>query len=259
MGAGPCTGAAPAREDHMADRRPPRDVPHRGTDSEAPLSRDRATDGPADAAAAARARPSELQLLRQQVQAISAFSTARRVREQAVAEMAAGRSREMRMDATRSLAVLRRQQQALIARAHEQLAVTGELLHETAERRVVLAHRHEWFVDTVARRLEDGGVRVVARLDNGADAVGVTVAEQPDLVLVGDTLAMLSGEQVVRDVRRFAPDALVAAQVPGADQVGALLDAGTSAVFTRQVSPFDVALGLLDLLRGASAGVPARA
>jgi CheY-like chemotaxis protein len=62
-------------------------------------------------------------------------------------------------------------------------------------------------------------------VDNGADAVGVVAAEQPDLLLVEDRLPMVSGEQVIAGVRTFSPNTLIAAQVAYSDRVGALLDA----------------------------------
>jgi CheY-like chemotaxis protein len=189
---------------------------------------------------------SEVELAAQQLQAIDRFNRSRRLAVQAAA--AAARSREMRMDATRRLEVLRREHEALVSRAHEQLRLTGDLLCATAARRVVLAHRNAWFIGKVARVLEDDGLQVVARVDNGADAVGVVVCEQPDLLLVEETLAMVPGEQVVREVRELSPQTIVAAQVQYADRAAALREAGASLVFTRAVGPLDVGLGVASLL-----------
>jgi DNA-binding response OmpR family regulator len=69
----------------------------------------------------------------------------------------------------------------------------------------VLAHRDDRLRRKVAHALQDHGVHVVTGTDTGADAVGVIVAEQPELVLVEDTLSMLAGLEVIRDVRRFSP------------------------------------------------------
>ncbi len=195
------------------------------------------------------ARRSELDLAARQLQAITRFNDARRMAEEAAAAVV--RSREMRMDVTRSLEVLRREHDAVVARAHEQLRVTGSLLGGTPERRVVIAHRNEWFVRKVAHALQDRGVLVVATVDNGADAVGIAVAEQPDLLVVEDTLAMVPGEQVVRDVRSYCPDTLVAAQVAYGDRVGPLLHAGAAAVFTRTVPPLDAVETMLELLQAS--------
>ena len=192
---------------------------------------------------------SELDLAAQQLQAITRFNDARRMAEGAAAAVA--RSREMRMDVARSLEVLRREHDAVVRRAHEQLRVTGSMLRGTPGRRVVIAHRNDWYVGKVTAALQDRGLLVVARVDNGADAVGIAVAEQPDLLLVEDTLAMLPGEQVVRDVRSYCPQTLIAAQVSHGDRVGALLQAGAGAVFTRQVPPAEAVTGMLDLLAAA--------
>lgn len=198
-----------------------------------------------DAPSPAPLRRSELQLAAQQADAIAAFTRAHRTAQQA--REAAARSREMKLDNARAMEVLRRQHAALIARAHEHLRLTGTVLRSTCARRVVLAHRNEWFRGKLSRALQDGGLHVVAVLDNGADAVGVTVAEQPDLLLVEDTLAMVPGEAVVREVLRFCPDTVVAAQVAYSDGVGALKDAGAHEVFTRQVPAAEVAERLLVL------------
>ena len=189
---------------------------------------------------------SELDLAAQQLRAVERFNRACRMREEAAA--AAARSRELRMDAARSLEVLRRQHDAVVSRAHEQLRTSGQLLRSTAERRVVIASRSYCLAAKVQQALEDRGVHVVARTDNGADAVGLVVAEQPDLVLVEDTLAMLAGLEVIREIRQFSPDTVVAAQAASGHRVGDLLEAGASAVFTRQVPPRDVAESLLRLV-----------
>jgi CheY-like chemotaxis protein len=192
---------------------------------------------------------SELDLAAQQVHAIERFNRARHMREEAAA--AAARSREMRMDAARSMDVLRREHHAVVTRAHAQLEASGQLLHATAQRRAVLAHRDDWFCRKVARALQDHHVHVVAGTDNGADAVGLIVAEQPDLVLVEDTLSMLAGVDVIREIRRFSPETVVTAQAGYGDRIGPLLDAGASAVFTRRMPPADVALSLLRLVGAA--------
>jgi DNA-binding NarL/FixJ family response regulator len=121
---------------------------------------------------------------------------------------------------------------------------------------VVLAHRSQWFLAKVTSALEAAGLTVVARLSNGADAVGVAVAEQPDLLPVEDNLCIVTGEEVVREVRRFSPHTAVAAQVPYGDSVGRLLDAGAVSVFTRQVPPADVAHALLQQMRASKPGLP---
>lgn len=196
---------------------------------------------------APRWRPrTELDLVAQQLRAIERFNCARHAREQAAADRS--RTREMRLDASRSMQVLRRQHDALVARADAQLRASGDALHSTRERRAVLAHRSGWFLREVARVLEDRGVSVVAQVDNGADAVGLLVAEQPDLVLVEDALAMARGDDVVREAREFAPGTLVGVHVGSDDRVRPLLEAGAAAVFPRLTRPQEVADQVLRLL-----------
>jgi len=193
----------------------------------------------------------ELGLATRQLRAIEMFNSARALAEQASA--AAERTREMRMDTARRMEVLRRQHDAVISRAHAQLRVSGEALRSPAPWRAVIACRSSWFTDKVSRVLTRAAVDVVTHLDNGADAIGVVVAEQPDLLLVEDALLMVTGEEVVRESRTYSPGTRIGAQVAHGGRVGALLDAGADAVVTRQVPPFDVAQQLLALV-GAPVG-----
>lgn len=143
---------------------------------------------------------------------------------------------------------MRREHRALIAQTDQQLRLCGVPLQRQAQRRLVIAHRNEWFASKVAEVLEAEGVRVPAWLENGADAVGAVIAEQPDVALVEDALAMRSGEQVIRKLRQFCPDTILVTQVAHGDRVGSLLDAGAAAAFTRSVAPGDVAQKILELL-----------
>lgn len=195
--------------------------------------------------ASAAGRRTQLDLADQQLRAIDAFNRSRRMTVNAAA---VGGSREARMDLARSLEVLRREHEALVARVDAQLRCAGAL-RSTSGRRVVLAHRNEWFLSKVTTALRQEGVEIVACLDNGADAVGTALAEQPDLVLVEDKIAMVPGEEVVRQLRRHCPDTAVAAYVDHGDRVAALLDAGAQAVFTRQVPPAEVAETLHELVK----------
>ncbi len=196
---------------------------------------------------------SEAELTRMQLEAIDSWNRARRMAEEAA--QARNASRELRMDLSRRMDVLRAQHSAIVARADRHLESSVHLLARKAASRAVLVHRNQWFAGKVAGALAELGVTVVGRLDNGAEAVGVVVAELPDLLLVEDTLPMLPGEQVVREARRFAPDTIVVAQVDYQDRIPALLDAGAVTAFTRRVPPADVAQGLVDLLAKQVASV----
>src|SRR4051812_8625074 len=198
-----------------------------------------------------RSRRRELDVYRDQLAGIDAWNAARRadeIRERAAE--AAGRSREMRLDLARRMDVIRRQQQALVDRTEEQLRSSVDLLHATAPARAMVVHRNEWFKDKVITGLTDNGIHVVARLENGADAVGVAVAEQPDLILVEDKLPMISGQEVIQQVKQFAPRTIITAQAENDWDIAPLLEAGATTAFTRRVPPADVAHDLRLLLTG---------
>lgn len=191
---------------------------------------------------------SDVEVVCRQLHAIERFHQVRRAAQAAETGPV---TREGQLDAARAREVLQRAHEALVAHAGRQLAQTGAPWRTRVEPRVVVAHRNAWFAGKVAESLALHGVVVVAQLDNGADAIGVAVAEQPDLVLVEDALPMVPGPRVVAEVRDLCPEALVAAQVEHAGRMAPLLDAGAAAAFVRRQPPADVALALLELLRPA--------
>jgi DNA-binding NarL/FixJ family response regulator len=152
------------------------------------------------------------------------------------------------MDLARRLDVIRAEHRAIVARTDAQLRSSVELLQRTTPQRAIVVHRNTWFMDKVAADLGLRHIEVVARLTNGAEAVGAVVAEQPDLLLVEDSLPMMSGEDVVREVRTFAPSTRIGAQVAYDDRIAAMLEAGAHSAYTRRVPPADVAAALAGLL-----------
>ena len=138
----------------------------------------------------------------------------------------------------------------MVARTERHLQESARLLAARPVRRAVVAHRSDWYVEKLTAALAPLRVEVVARLDNGAEAVGAAVADQPDLMLVEDVLPMLPGETVVREVLMYAPRTLVVAQVAYGDGVSGMLEAGARAVYTRQVPPAEVAAALVRVPAG---------
>ena len=206
-------------------------------------------DDPTDRGAAAQdaATSPELVLLRRQLAGLDRWNAARRM--QADAADVRQRSREQRLDLARRRDVLREQHRAIVARTEQHMRSSASVLHRTQRPRVVLVHRNAWFVDKITASLVESGLEVVARLSNGAEAVGAVVAEQPDLLLVEDTLPMLPGERVVREVLAYAPETVVAAQVATDAGVAAMLEAGARAAYARRVPPADVAAGIAGLVQ----------
>ena len=189
---------------------------------------------------------SDLQLLDDQLHAIEAWHRARRLAAE-TAELR-GMTREMRLDLNRRQQARRREQEALLARAAQQLSLGSELLASSRRPRAVLVHRREWVRNRVAEELEVSGVRVVALLDNGADAVGLTVVEQPDLLLVEDALPMRSGPEVIREISAYSQRTRIAAHVDGDRTAAGVRDAGAEAVLPRLAAPAEIAQGLLALV-----------
>ena len=189
---------------------------------------------------------SDLDLARQQLEAIDRWHDARRATREGAQRSAA--SREARMDLARRLDVIRAEHRAIVARTDAQLRSSVELLQRTTPLRAVVVHRNSWFMDKVAADLGLRSIHVVAMLTNGAEAVGAVIAEQPDLLLVEDSLPMMSGEDVVREVRTFAPLTRIGAQVAYDDRIAAMLEAGAHSAYTRRVPPADVAAALAGLL-----------
>ena len=185
-------------------------------------------------------------LLRDQLAGIDAWNRCRRAAADAAPDPS---SPEMRLEQARRHDVLQRQHHALIDFTHQQMQEAGLPLLTPTAARLVLVHRNAWFKEKVSAALRAEGVQVVARLENGADAVGVVIAEQPDLLLVEDRLPMVSGPDVIREARRYAPGTVVAAQVANDWEVAGLLDAGAHAAFSRRIPPADVAQEMARLVR----------
>ena len=186
------------------------------------------------------------ELLEDQLEGLSNWHRDRHRRMQAAE--AAHDTREQRLDLRRRMEALRRAQAALLARADDSIEGSVELLRQ-APARGLLAHRSEWMRHKLALGLEELGVAVVAELDNGADALGVTIFEQPDLLIVEDRLPSMTGLEVVRSVRELAPKTLVVAQVEDDRDGARMLDAGAEAVFDRRIPPQLVVEQVIEQLR----------
>lgn len=181
-----------------------------------------------------------------QVEAIDAWNVARQERERVLRSRPA--SRESSLDAARRLDVLDRVHTAVLARTEAFLSREVSPLMLRSGARAVVAHRHEWLVGMLCDALAAAGVRAVAATANGADALGMVIAEQPDVVLAGDPLLMMPGAELLAEVALFAPYTRRVALVAYSDDVAAMLEAGADSVFTRQVPPDMVAAGVLELV-----------
>lgn len=162
-----------------------------------------------------------------------------------VVDVGTAGSRESRLDLARRRDVVTRQRQALLDWTERQLRDSDRMIRSLAATRVVIAHRHAWFKVKLTSALQAGGATVVADLDNGADALGVVVAEQPDFLLIEDKLPMVNGLDLTREVTRHAPNTVVLVQVATDWEIGPFLDAGAATVYSRRTPPADIAEALL--------------
>lgn len=178
-----------------------------------------------------------------QVLAVDAWIAARRERQRALE--VPGLSRDERMDVAREIEALRRTHDAIKGRCARRLnEEPGPMRWPAAT--AVIAHRHEWFVDKLALLLDGHGLSVLVRTDNAAEALGAVVAEQPDLVLAGDRLAMMPTRALLAEARLYAPTALLAVQASDQQQADALR-AAADIVFLRHHPPGLVADDLVSL------------
>lgn len=182
------------------------------------------------------------QLLARQIEAIDAWNTARAQREQLLTSHAF--SRDEQLDASRRLDVLHRVHEALHGRADLALAAEATPMLVAGPVTAVLAHRHPWTRDRLAEALHDYGVEILICTDNGADALGTVVAEQPDVLFTGERLAMMGGSELLADAALFAPFTLLAVQGANVAAERHLREAEAQLVFSFGQPVTDVALQL---------------
>jgi len=183
-------------------------------------------------------------LLLRQLSAIESWTSAQRESAPAPASV----TREMRLDLSRRMAARRREQQALIQRAHDHLRASGSLLGHGGRPRALLAHRNDWLRTKLRDHLVAHGIEVVGEFTDGADAAGTLVAEQPELVLVEDRLPTVTGVEVIRRARQYCPDSVVGVQVLDGSGIDEALAAGALAVFSRRITPGRIADELVGCL-----------
>jgi hypothetical protein len=191
-------------------------------------------------------RHTPVALLLRQLEGIDGWNRARQSRE--CAQPSGPASRQDRLLAARRIDVLVHAHATVLARASAALAEQPKPLAGLSAHRAVVAHRHQWFADELSQALEAHGVDVISVSDNAAEALGVVVAEQPELLVVGDPLVMLTTVELLSEAARFAPQTLRAVQVSNGTGVGLMLEAGAHSVVTQHVPPQETADQLRALL-----------
>src|ERR1700759_3000629 len=116
-------------------------------------------------------------------------------------------------------------------------------LDERAPIRVMLADDHEIVRNGVAQILaEQADIEVIAHAQNGETAIALYRRELPDVSLIDLRMPILDGAQVVENIRREFPDAVlvVLTTFDTDDDVDRALLAGAKAYLLKDVSPADL-------------------
>ena len=187
-------------------------------------------------------RRTELELLQDQLKGLASWQQSRQSQTAEQATASASASREARLDLRRRMEARRLEQSALIARAEHQMQDSRRRLTTT---RAVLAHRNAWVRSGIQVCLAELGIEVLAELENGAEALGVTVLEQPDLLLAEELLPSLSGIELTKEAARFAPRTFIGVQVSSPASIERLMAAGARATFSRRATPAEMVKELL--------------
>ncbi|MCU1693036.1 MAG: hypothetical protein JWM64_2127 [Frankiales bacterium] len=198
---------------------------------------------PAPAAPLGFRQRDELTLETQRLGAIDRLHALQRTT--AAAQQSATRSRTQREATARRQGVLLSQNAALQAHAAEHLVLTAQLL-VAHKPRVVLAHADAGFRGLLAEALHERGLQVVSCTSDGAQTVGVCLAEQPDLLVLQDGLP--DGTGVVEEVLAGCPATLVVAQAERGARELLLRDAGATYVFPEGTAPSSVSEDLRRLV-----------
>jgi hypothetical protein len=184
--------------------------------------------------------------LTRQLQALDAWHVER---DRLLSSLESGPSRELRLDAARRREVLLHMDGAVKERAGGHLLDEGTSAWGPAQPTAVVAHPHEWYAGKLTAALTARGIDVIECTGQGAEAAATVIVEQPDLVIVHETLAMLTGAQLVSFLRVLAPATVTVAQSHSSSGEAELLEAGVGLVLGRAHPPEDLVAEALTQLQ----------
>ena len=118
--------------------------------------------------------------------------------------------------------------------------------------RCLVADDHPALVAAVSDFLESNGFEIVSRARDGVAAVADVKELQPDVALVDYRMPHLAGVELLEQIRRAAPDTLIAVYTADTDQsiVGAVFDAGAHALILKDAPLADLARALQTICAG---------
>ena len=187
--------------------------------------------------------PQHMQVLNRRLEALGAWDAHCQEQENQPRD-----SREGQIDATRWREIRRRCEAAMTLSAE---AVPADNWLEPARMapRAVVAFWHDWRREQLSAALEAQGLHVVSASRNAAETLGHVIWQQPDLLVVGERLEMLTVEALIALTGQFSTHTVIAAQASEADGLGEILDAGVRGAFSRQLGAQLVAVELSDLVQ----------
>jgi DNA-binding NarL/FixJ family response regulator len=120
--------------------------------------------------------------------------------------------------------------------------------------RCLLADDHPALCAAVASYLEAEGFDVLGPVANGPRAISLAAAEAPDLAVVDFRMPRLSGVELIRELRRVAPDVKIVVYTADGDEAMAreVFDAGATGLVLKEAPLADLARALEAVHGGGS-------
>jgi chemotaxis response regulator CheB len=98
----------------------------------------------------------------------------------------------------------------VLERRLAELALDDVGASQSSRIRILVAARDEELLLLIDRAMvADGRFQVVSEARDGAEAVALAIADQPDAVVLDSDLALLSGLEAAQEIMRYAPDAKI--------------------------------------------------
>ena len=127
--------------------------------------------------------------------------------------------------------------------------------------RCLLADDHPGLVAAIADLLEENGFEIVGPAPDGARAISLAEAEQPDVAVVDFRMPGIAGTRLLERLKEAAPELRVLVYTAEADETVAqeALDHGADGILLKEAPLADVVRALATVQRGARYVDPALA